>query len=268
MNRLASYVKRTESWDEYPNGRWGDSRSPAFGELTDFHLGVASAFTFESKVNIWGEKLDGVQDIGKVFVNYIEGKIPELPWNDRPLHLESGKIRSWLVSLNSRELFTINSQPAVNCASSTDPVHGWGAPDGWVYQKAYLEFFIGPTQLTRLLEEIKRYRPLSFHAVNFKGDKIYTNTSGTTALTWGVFPNSEIKQPTVVDNQSFKAWKDEAFALWGVWARQYPEGSSSRLLITDVQSSWFLVNIVDNDFVTPAASSALTSLFNNFLADN
>ena len=33
-NRVASYVQRTESWDEFPNGRWGDSRSPAFGDVT------------------------------------------------------------------------------------------------------------------------------------------------------------------------------------------------------------------------------------------
>lgn len=27
-NRTRSYILRTEGWDEYPNGRWGDSRSP------------------------------------------------------------------------------------------------------------------------------------------------------------------------------------------------------------------------------------------------
>ena len=37
-NRPRSYNERTSHWDEYPNGRWGDSRSPAFGELTDYHL--------------------------------------------------------------------------------------------------------------------------------------------------------------------------------------------------------------------------------------
>jgi hypothetical protein len=25
-------------WDEYPNGRWGDSRSPAYGELSGYYL--------------------------------------------------------------------------------------------------------------------------------------------------------------------------------------------------------------------------------------
>ena len=28
-NRPKSYMVRTNSWDEFPNGRWGDSRSPA-----------------------------------------------------------------------------------------------------------------------------------------------------------------------------------------------------------------------------------------------
>ena len=27
-----SYIARTKEWDEFPNGRWGVSRSPAFGE--------------------------------------------------------------------------------------------------------------------------------------------------------------------------------------------------------------------------------------------
>lgn len=30
-NKPSSYVHRTLKWDEFPNGRWGDSKSPAFG---------------------------------------------------------------------------------------------------------------------------------------------------------------------------------------------------------------------------------------------
>jgi len=37
-NRPKSYLVRTSSWDEFPNGRWGNSKSPAFGELSDYHL--------------------------------------------------------------------------------------------------------------------------------------------------------------------------------------------------------------------------------------
>lgn len=35
-NRPRSYVNRTIAWDEFPNGRWGDSRSPAFGDLDGY----------------------------------------------------------------------------------------------------------------------------------------------------------------------------------------------------------------------------------------
>ena len=37
-NRPKSYIQRTAVWDEFPNGRWGDGRSPAFGELNDLHF--------------------------------------------------------------------------------------------------------------------------------------------------------------------------------------------------------------------------------------
>jgi hypothetical protein len=58
-NRPHSYLTRTATWDDFPNGRWGDSRSPgafaffapafracaercgrgvAFGDLSDYHL--------------------------------------------------------------------------------------------------------------------------------------------------------------------------------------------------------------------------------------
>jgi methylenetetrahydrofolate reductase (NADPH) len=33
-NRPKSYIARTQNWDEFPNGRWGDSRSPGIFILT------------------------------------------------------------------------------------------------------------------------------------------------------------------------------------------------------------------------------------------
>jgi hypothetical protein len=35
-NRTQSYITRTENWDEYPNGRFGDARSPAYGEIDGY----------------------------------------------------------------------------------------------------------------------------------------------------------------------------------------------------------------------------------------
>jgi len=266
IHRHQSYIKRTESWDDFPNGRWGDSRSPAFGDLIDFHLGVASALSLEGKSPIWGDKLNSIADVIKVFVSYCERKIDELPWNDLPLSVESDSIREWLVKINTHGFLTINSQPRVNAAPSTDPIHGWGGADGWVYQKSYVEFFIDESRLKVLLNEIqqKQYRFLTYHAVNQQGDKEFRNTHGTNALTWGVFPDSEIKQPTVVDRESFLVWKDEAFALWNVWGRQYPEGSQSRGVIHSIKENWFLVNIVDNNYISE--SSGLATLFNALFA--
>lgn len=45
-------------------------------------------------------------------------------------------------------------------------------------------------------------------------------------------------------------FKDEAFDLWQQqWGRLYPEGSPSRLVIDDICKNYYLVNLVDNDFI-------------------
>ena len=54
-NRPKSYIKRTVTWDEFPNGRWGDGRSPAFGELSDSHFFRPSEGSKEDRLAMWGE---------------------------------------------------------------------------------------------------------------------------------------------------------------------------------------------------------------------
>lgn len=39
-NRTKSYISRTDNWDEFPNGRFGDSRSAAFGELDGYGVWI------------------------------------------------------------------------------------------------------------------------------------------------------------------------------------------------------------------------------------
>ena len=56
--------------------------------------------------------------------------------------------------MNEMGFLTINSQPAVDGAPSNDKVHGWGPSNGYVYQKAYLEFFVRPDLLAALLPVI------------------------------------------------------------------------------------------------------------------
>ena len=53
-----SYIARTKDWDEFPNGRWGVSRSPAFGEPEKyFQIPNTTSFNFDEKKKLWGETL-------------------------------------------------------------------------------------------------------------------------------------------------------------------------------------------------------------------
>lgn len=115
---------------------------------------------------------------------------------------------------------------------------GWGGPGGYVYQKAYAEFFCSAEKLDALVEKCKAFPSLTYMAVNKQGTWV-SNVKKThvNAVTWGVFPAKEIIQPTVVDANSFIIWKDEAFELWSKgWAQLYPEGDLSRSLLEEVRT--------------------------------
>jgi len=215
VNKTKSYVARTESWDDFPNGRWGDSRSPAFGEFLD---AWGTLKLPADQARHWGTPTS-LDDIAATFVKYLNGEITSLPWSDVPLALESGPLKSFLTGLNTKHLFTVNSQPAVNGEQSTHPVHGWGGSGGFVYQKAYLEFFISPEAFDRLLPFLAKNKAITYYATSSKST-VTTNCKSAgrpTALTWGVFPGSEIVQPTIIDIESFAVWKEEAFSLWSLW---------------------------------------------------
>jgi len=250
-NRHKTYLARTADWDDFPNGRWGDSRSPAFGELTDYHLFLHQKTLKPAECrHLWGEQILDPRDAGKAFVKFLNGDINRLPWNDTELNLETGPIKDFLIKLNESGFWTINSQPRVNGADSSDSAVGWGGKGGIVYQKAYVEFFTSPELLKILIPVLNRFGTrLNYQAVN-KNSVCYSNTDSTIAVTWGVFPGREILQPTIVDPAAFFVWKDEAFALWtAAWAHAYPHDSVSYKNIMNIHDNYFLVNVVDNDFV-------------------
>ena len=71
-SRPDSYVFRTSEWDEFPNGRWGDSSAASFGSITDYYLfHLKSKASKEELLRMWGEKLDCVQEVWDVFHSYI-----------------------------------------------------------------------------------------------------------------------------------------------------------------------------------------------------
>lgn len=240
-NRNKTYVARTQDWDEFPNGRWGDSRSPAFGELDAYGIGLKG--TNEQNIKLWGQP-ETLRDIADIFIRFLEKKVQSLPWSESPITSESEEIKPELIDLNKRGLLTITSQPSVNGAKSSHPVHGWGPHGGYVYQKAYLEILISPELMPDLIARIDQEPDVTFYAVNKAGD-LRTNSpsDGPNAVTWGVFPGKEIVQPTIVETVSFLAWKDEAFRFGTDWAHCHPSGSPSREIISSIMEEWYLVNI-------------------------
>lgn len=246
-NRTKSYIQRTESWDEFPNGRWGDSRSPAFGELDGY--GVSLKHPKTDCLEMWNHP-STVDDVAGLFAKYCTGDLSALPWCAQQLDAESEIIRQRLAAINMQGFLTINSQPAVNGVRSSDKIHGWGPHNGYVYQKAYLEFFVSPEQLDALVAKIGGQNDITYYAVNCQGDlKTNNNNHGPNAVTWGVFPGKEIVQPTIVDATAFMAWKEEAFELWAQWASLYEAESASSQLLKSIKNQWYLINIVDNNFV-------------------
>jgi len=247
-NRTKSYVARTEDWDDFPNGRWGDSSSPAFGDLTDYHIFLhTNRDKPDERKKMWGSPVT-VSDVSSVFISFLQGKIKELPWITSELSSETHQILGDLLEINRQGFWTINSQPAVNGKPSSDPVVGWGPKSGLVYQKAYLEFFTSPDRIDPLLNVLQSYGTrFNYQLINLKGD-YRTNVHNALAVTWGIFPGKQVVQPTIVCPISFKVWKDEAFSLWiHKWASVYDEGESKQL-ITSIYNNYYLVNIVDNSF--------------------
>ncbi|KAI8342662.1 methylenetetrahydrofolate reductase-domain-containing protein [Chlamydoabsidia padenii] len=245
-NRTKSYLQRTEFWDEFPNGRWGDSRSPAFGELDGW--GVSLKYANDQCQEMWGYP-ETVDDIAMVFAKYCKGKIAGIPWSAQPLEAETETIRQRLAGINLLGYLSINSQPAVNGVKSSHPTYGWGPKNGYVYQKAYLEFFVSPEKLDELIEKIGKNPNVTYYAVNKQGDlRANTQSDHPNAVTWGVFPGKEVVQPTIVESTAFMAWKDEAFELWNEWARIYDRKTKPAELILDISNRWYLINIVHNDF--------------------
>nr|XP_027095856.1 methylenetetrahydrofolate reductase 2-like [Coffea arabica] len=260
-NRPKSYISRTIGWEHYPHGRWGDSRNASYGALSDYQF-MRPRARGKRLSEEWVVPLRSLQDIYEKFKQFCLGQLRSCPWSELDgLQPETRIINEHLGAINLKGFLTINSQPAVNGVKSDTPSLGWGGPGGYVYQKAYLEFFCSKEKLNSLVERCKAYPFLTYMAVDKAGSWISnTNQTDVNAVTWGVFPAKEIIQPTVVDPSSFVVWKDEAFEIWSrAWAQLYPEADPSRKLLEEVRDTYFLVSLVDNDYI----SGDLFAVFND-----
>ena len=193
-----SYVAQTSTWDDFPNGRWGLSSSAAFTLSQDegfISFSKKQAVDPAARRKIWGEEVLSVGAVSQIFTKFVQREIKKFPFSEGPMTAEADVIKETLVALNSNKLLTINSQPCVNGLPSNDPTFGWGPSKGYIYQKAYFEFFVHPEMLTPLIEVLNQHDTISYQAINAAGETRQSDDlddEHVNAVTWGIFMNREV----------------------------------------------------------------------------
>ncbi|GAA6064554.1 hypothetical protein JCM10212_005781 [Sporobolomyces blumeae] len=247
------------SWDDFPNGRFGDARSPAYGDMDGY--GVGLKLPPAEALKAWGTPTTPA-DVSRIFSSYLRGELACNPWSEEPLRPETASISSHLIEMNdTRHWWTVGSQPAVDGVKSIDSVYGFGPKGGYVYQKAFVEFFLTKEELDELerraaLDEQKRRESgeaddglIKWFAGDGKGEfRSNMGKGDVNAVTWGVFGGKEIVTTTLIEEMSFRAWAEEAFAIWREWSFLYPAQSPSRKFIRDVIDTRWLVSVVHHDY--------------------
>ncbi|RHZ69565.1 hypothetical protein CDV55_101341 [Aspergillus turcosus] len=261
---------REATWDDFPNGRWGDARSPAFGEIDGYGPSLHVSATVARRV--WGYPVSR-EDISTLFRRHVSGDLYIVPWseggaeeNSSGLNAETEVIRPELLKLiDGKGWWTLASQPAVNGVRSDDPTFGWGPPgEGFVFQKPFVEFFCPTKDFQTVLKPLfakHGHEKLAWFATNAKGefesslpadpadaDTIEMNPNNVNAVTWGVFRGKEIVTPTIIEEVSFRAWGEEAYRIWDEWRRVYPRGTPTERFLDEVKNDVWLVCVVGQDF--------------------
>lgn len=241
---------REATWDDFPNGRWGDARSPAYGEIDGY--GVSLHVSTPDAKRLWAEP-KSIEDISTLFRKHMEGQIDSMPWSEEALQPETLTIKNELLAMINKGWWTVASQPAVNGVRSNDKVFGWGPKNGFVFQKPFVEFFLPSKDWKYLQQELGDDDTLTYFAGNAAGDFVSSDANSVNPVTWGCFAGKEIITPTIIEAVSFKAWMEEAFGLWAEWQRVYKPGSESSKLLERVRKDVWLVNVIGNDFVQKEA---------------
>ncbi|KAF2725174.1 methylenetetrahydrofolate reduct [Polychaeton citri CBS 116435] len=238
---------REATWDDFPNGRWGDARSPAFGEIDGY--GVSLHVSIPDATRLWGYPTSQA-DLITNFRRHLEGDIDAIPWSEESLAQETLTIKNELLALINKGWLTVASQPAVKGVRSTDPVVGWGPKNGFVFQKPFVEFFVPSSdfnsRLKPLLEDDER---ITYFAGNSRGDFASNDEHSVNPVTWGTFAGKEIISPTMIEAVSFRAWLEESFGIWREWQRVYAPGSESERFLGKVRNDVWLVSVIHHGFL-------------------
>src|SRR5271154_7096608 len=114
------------------------SNNEAFG-LNDTY-GLTLHTPPEQALRLWQFPLSP-EDISNLFTRYVLGEVPAIPWSEDPRAAETVTIQKHLIGLNQSGRWTVGSQPVVDGVESGDEVFGWGPKGGYIFQKAFIEFF-------------------------------------------------------------------------------------------------------------------------------
>lgn len=265
-------LAREATWDDYPNGRFGDARSPAFAPTLSYSPSTLP-IPLHLAPALWGTPATP-SAITKLFTCHLSGNSPsQLPWSDSTsLSPETAIILPHLLALNSRRnWWTIASQPAVDGVASSDDIHGWGPAGGFVFQKPFVEFFLPAIDWHQILRphlESCAHGQVSWYAGDCgSGFESSEGREAVHAVTWGMFPGREIVTATMVEEVSFRAWAEEAFGIWAEWARYIGSGAEASIggsgnqddsdagekirakrFLRDCMEGCWLVNVIGHEF--------------------
>uniref|UniRef100_A0A5S6Q6Z4 Methylenetetrahydrofolate reductase n=1 Tax=Trichuris muris TaxID=70415 RepID=A0A5S6Q6Z4_TRIMR len=259
-NRPMAYICRTQRWTNFPSVTWNDKPNSEMSNLDDYKL--FDPLQRISKVNLRkmrGDNLCSVEQVNKTFADMLfgenkDGVVQYFPWSERAVNGEALSIKEELLWCCSHGLLPINWQEAVNGVSSSDPLFGWGEPNGTIYQKGYIEFFADSPKADKILHTVRKYPRISYHLVSCNNSYEETNapTSVTAnVVTWGEFPDGKTVQPYVTQPQAFRQWTEEAFHQWSTWGDVYDATAGARHLLKTISASYILVSLVDNDYLNP-----------------
>lgn len=271
---------REATWDDFPNGRWGPAHSPAYGEIDGYGPSLKVGPVTARK--LWGHPKK-TEDVTDLFYAHVTGKLDAVPWSEEidlegasrgasALRAETQIIRQHLQALiKEKGYWTVASQPAVDGVKSDHETFGWGPRgEGFVFQKAFVEFFCSRKEWEEALkpklidtpQEDVSWMKTDAAGVYESSEMILSKqnkrksssartpgTSGINAVTWGVFRGKEIVTPTMIEPESFRAWGEEAYAIWSEWRRCFPRGSEEEKALEKMRNDVILVNIVGQKYV-------------------
>ncbi|OLY85658.1 Methylenetetrahydrofolate reductase 1 [Smittium mucronatum] len=246
------------TWDEYPNSRWGDARSPAFfNESSYTQINKISSL----QISQWGipKSLSHLNDL---FSKYCKDEISSLPWTSDNINSRNSDFgKEVLAMLPNFGIWPLASQRAIDGITSNDPELGWGPANGYVYQRSFIEFFATEAIASKILKLLENSTDYSYYLSkqdpitnepHIISNAVVSENIQSTALCWGVFPSSPVIQSALIDKLNFEYWSKEAIQLWRVWADQLGVvDNDSKKFVDSVADSIWLINIIGNDYKRP-----------------